>query len=79
MQAYYICRYMSKKLSEGENLQLNSLRDDLKAGLLPLLLIFSKYAVGLSAARQNYWRNPPAEPPSPNARKLSETKRDSRH
>jgi hypothetical protein len=70
---------MSKKLSEGENLRLNSLRDDLKAGLLPLLLIFSKYTAGLSAARQNYWKSPPAEPPEPNARKNSESKKDKRH
>jgi hypothetical protein len=49
------------------------------AGLLHLLLIFSKYAAGLSAARQNYWRNPPTEPPEPNARKNSESKKNERH
>ena len=48
-------------------------------GLLHLLLIFSKYAAWLSAACQNYWRSPPAEPPEPNARKNSESKKDNRH
>jgi hypothetical protein len=78
-----ICRRVKQTAAETVNIMKNSLKSYKKRQARLLRLLFFNYGEMCGRAEcgagQNCWKSLPTEPPSPNARKQRDKKKDSGH